>query len=141
MKKIKSRIIDEIKKREYNKEYVKFCAIADLEKIKGKELYIIYDDILPDMYVNIKTDNKFADAIDYDIYADRLKRVRIVFPNGDIQYSYINKVDKESRNDELYTLTWEVPKVSILWHGLDIYISIIELIERDVKVYVEDYEF
>lgn len=141
MFKIANKVVSAIKEKEYTSEYLKFCSIANVNLIKGKEIIIIYDDVLPDMYVNIIVDNKFIKAINYDIYARRLKSVKLEFPNGDTEIFDITSVREEYEKDGVCTLTWEVPMVSFTFHDMNIEISMHELMEQGIKVYIEDYSF
>lgn len=126
--------------REYKKAYLDFCAKASMEHIYGKELLVIYDDILPDLYVNIDEYRKVNNGINYDIYADRLKKVMVMFPRMGEVHSISRVVEKEHR-DCFYDITWQEPMITVDYLGMEVELSLIDLIERGIKVYIEDYDF
>lgn len=130
-----------MKKKEYESLYVDFCERACLEDVKGREIFVIYDEILPDMYVNIGVDGKYVNAIDYDIYANRLRSVSIGFPNDERFIYKITRVRVCERHDRLYDLKWEEPMIVLNLNGLEIEVSIIDLISQSIKVYLNDYSF
>lgn len=126
--------------REYKRAYLDFCAKASMEHIYGKELLIIYDDILPDLYVNIDEYKKVNNGINYDIYADRLKKVTIMFPRMGEVHSISRVVEKEYK-DCFYDITWQEPMITVDYLGMEVELSLIDLMERGIKVYIEDYDF
>ena len=126
--------------REYKRAYLDFCAKASMEHIYGKELLVIYDDILPDLYVNIDEYKKVNNGINYDIYADRLKKVTFMFPRMGEVHSISRFVEKE-RRDCFYDITWQEPMITVDYLGMEVELSLIDLIERGIKVYIEDYDF
>ena len=130
-----------MKKKEYESLYVDFCERACLEDVKGREIFVIYDEILPDMYVNISVNGKYVNAIDYDIYANRLRSVSIGFPSGAKFIYEISRIKICERHDRLYDLKWEEPMIMLNLNGLEIEVSIIDLINQGIKVYLDDYSF
>ena len=120
--------------------------------IEGKELIVMYDDILPDLFIRIPMNTDIKDRYDihipkkvdipyihYDVYAENIKKVRLEFPNGDIEY--FNTYWKEdNRDDEFYCCTWEIPMINIEYNGVELELSLLDLIDKGVKVYIEKYE-
>ena len=124
------------------------------EDIEGKELIVIYDDILPDLFIWIPMNDDVKDKYDiyipkkvvndipyihYDVYAENIKKVRLEFPNGDIEY-FDAYWKEDNRDDEFYCCTWEVPMVNIEYNGVELELSLLDLIDKGVKVYIEKYE-
>ena len=124
------------------------------EDIEGKELIVIYDDILPDLFVWIPMSDDIKDKYDihipkkvvndipyihYDVYAENIKKVRLEFPNGDIEY-FDAYWKEDNRDDEFYCCTWEVPMVNMEYNGVELELSLLDLIDKGVKVYIEKYE-
>ena len=123
------------------------------EDIIGKEVIVIYDDILPDLFVKIPLNDEVATRynikipkilwrdvknIHYDVYAENIKKVRLEFPNGDIEY-FNTYWKKDSRDDEFYCCTWEIPMINMEYCGVQLELSLLDLINKGVKVYIEKY--
>lgn len=134
-------MIERRRKKEYESLCVDFCERACIEEVKGREIFVIYDEVLPDMYVNISVNGKYVNAIDYDIYANRLKSVSIGFPSGAKFIYEISRIKVCKRHDRLYDLEWEEPMIMLNLNGLEIEVSIIDLINQGIKVYLNDYSF
>ena len=122
--------------------------------IEGKELIVMYDDILPDLFIWIPMNTDVMDRYDihipkkvvnnipyvtYDVYAENIKRVRLEFPINRVEY-YNVYWEKDSRDDEFYCCTWEVPMIDIDYNGVKLELSLLDLINKGVKVYIEKYE-
>ena len=73
------------------------------------------------------------------MYAENIKKVRLEFPNGDIEYFYAYWKE-DSRDDEFYCCTWEVPMINIEYNGVELELSLLDLIDKGAKVYIEKYE-
>lgn len=128
--------------KEEIKLYTIFCEKATEEYIRRKEITIIYDEIIPDMFVKIPVkDNKYVEEIKYDIYADRIKRIRVKFPNGKRETFKISKIEEKIHKDGLYSVSWLEPYIVIKYCGMNIELSIIDLIlDEGVKVYLLEYD-
>ncbi len=120
------------------------------EEILNKEMTVIYDEILPDLYVNIELNdvvrNKYdiskkckINSVLYDVYADRIKRVKVVFVDGTIGIYDVNYIEK-SRDDELYCCTWQVPMIKIEFGGVSLDVSLLDLMNKGVKVFIKEYK-
>lgn len=121
------------------------------EDIVGKEIIVVYDDILPDLFVDIPMDNdvknrygieKIENGINsvlYDVYAESIKRVKVEFPNGDIEY-FDTYYKRDSRDDEFYCCVWEIPMITMEYNGVPLELSILDLIDKGAKIFIEKYE-
>ena len=133
--------LGKLARMEYEMLYVQFCNSVDFDDVKGKELFVLYDEILPDLYVCIDVNGRFVRSINYDIYAQRLKSVMIKYPNGVSEVYGIKKIVEKERYDELYSLSWEEPIIELEINGLGIEVSIVDLLEQGIKIYINDYNF
>lgn len=129
------------KEKKYLMAYNKICNEIENEDIIGRELYIIWDEILPDLYVNIPVKgNRYISNVDYDIYAFKIKRVKIKFPNGKSEVYNIDRVIEKEVDDGMYCCTWEEPMIKVNWNGLMMDVSLIDLLKMDnVKIFIDDY--
>ncbi len=138
------------------KEYYKIINIIStfIDKyvdcdIIGKELIVIYDDIIPDLFVNIKIDDDIKKRyklregkikeIMYDVYADRIKAVDVLFPNGEKKPFEVEYVI-ENEDNEYYSCEWQVPIIKYDFNSIFFNISLLDLIEKGAKVYIREYE-
>ena len=124
--------------------------MKDSEEIIDKELMVMYDEILPDLYIDIELSedirNKYGisnkckiDSVLYDVYADRIRKVKIYFPNSTVGYYDVTYVENEVDND-LYSCTWQVPIIKEEFGGIELDISLLELIEKGARVFIIRYE-
>lgn len=121
------------------------------EDIVGKEIIVVYDDILPDLFVDIPMNNdvknrygikKIGNDIDsvlYDVYAENIKRVKVEFPNGDVEY-FDTYYKRDSRDDEFYCCVWEIPMFTMEYNGVYLELSVLDLIDKGAKIFIEEYE-
>ena len=120
------------------------------EEILNKEILVIYDEILPDLYVNIELNDSIkkkygiskkckVNSVLYDVYVDRIKSVKVVFVDGTIGIYDVNYIE-ESRDDELYCCTWQIPMIKIEFGGISLDVSLLELMNKGVKVFIKEYK-
>lgn len=127
---------------EYNKEYLKICDSIKLEDIQSKELIVIYDDIIPDLFIKIDIlDNKYVNEVYYDIYSSRINKIRVVYPNGVNETYSANEIILVAKevNDELYTCSWEDMYILTKYNDYEIKINILDMINEGLSIYIEDY--
>lgn len=124
--------------KEYIREYIKVCDTIHYEDVYMKEIIIQYDELIPDMFINIPVDNKTVDKVLYDIYNRRLHKVLLKFPNGLEEKCKVNGKIEKRIVDELNEITWEEPLVKLKHYKIDV--SLFDLIAQDVKVYILDYD-
>lgn len=129
---------EEKRMKEYIREYIKVCDTICYEDIYMKEIIIQYDELIPDMFINIPVDNKNVNEVLYDIYNRRLHEVLLKFPNGLEEKCKVNGKIEKRIVDELNDVTWEEPLVKLKHYKIDI--SLFDLIAQDVKVYILDYD-
>lgn len=134
------KIREEKIKKEYMKEYLRVCDNTKIDMIKNKPIRIIYDEVLPDLFVEVEVENKYIDSINYDIYADRIKSLMVKFPNGKEEIFNDIIIKDEYLDNELYSCSWQVPCVNIKYNSYNIELSVISLIENNVDVYIIDYD-
>ena len=65
--------------------------------------------------------------------------IRECLSNGDIEY-FDTYWKEDGRDDEFYCCTWEVPMVNIEYNGVELELSLLDLIDKGAKVYIEKYE-
>ena len=136
----KNKKLEEKKKEEYLKEYLNICKTITNEMIYKKQITIEYDDGIPDMFIFFQIDNnEYVDKVLYDIYSKRLHQVLLKFPNGKVvESNVVGEIDKHSHDDVFdIELTWQEPLVELIFY--DIQISLFNLIEQGVEVYILDY--
>lgn len=122
------------------------------EDIVGKEMIVIYDDILPDLFINMPMNDDVKSRYDisipkkidieyvlYDVYAENIKRVKVEFPNGDVEY-FDTYYREGSRDDEFYCCVWEIPMITMEYNGVPLELSILDLIDKGAKIFIEKYE-
>lgn len=126
---------------EYQALYVDFCNGATIDDVRDKELFIVYDEVLPDLYVRVEVNGKYVEFVDYDIYANRLQKVKLVFPNGAELECDIVDIRECERCNSLYNLVWEEPMIQIDWNGLPFQLSLVDILEQGVKAFVVNYSF
>lgn len=129
---------EEKRMKEYIREYIKVCDTICYEDIYMKEIIIQYDELIPDMFINIPVDNKNVNEVLYDIYNRRLHEVLLKFPNGLEEKCKVNGKIEKRIVDELNEITWEEPLVKLKHYNIDV--SLFDLIAQNVKVYILDYD-
>lgn len=134
----KDRKNEEKRMKEYIREYIKVCDTICYEDIYMKEIIIQYDELIPDMFINITVDNKEVNEVLYDIYNRKLHEVLLKFPNGLQEKCKVNGKIEKRIVDELNEITWEEPLVKLKHYKIDI--SLFDLIAQNVKVYILDYD-
>lgn len=115
--------------------------------IIGKEIIVVYDDIIPDLFINIPINKDVRERYDlskkiekvmYDVYADRIKTVEILFPNGERECFKVDYI-VEHKDNKFYCCEWQVPIIKIHFYDIVIDISLLELIDKGAKVYIKEY--
>lgn len=139
---IKRKLSEEIKLKEYIKEYSKVCNTITQDMIYKKRIILEYDDGgLPDMFIEVPIEgNEFVDSVMYDIYNRRLYKVELHFPNGiEETFNIVGELYRYE-HDEVFDidLEWQEPLVGIEYYGIQV--SLFDLIHQGVKVYIVDYD-
>lgn len=134
----KDRKNEEKRMKEYIREYIKVCDTICYKDIYMKEIIIQYDELIPDMFINIPIDNKEVNEVLYDIYNRRLHEVLLKFPNGLEEKCKVNGKIEKRIVDELNEITWEEPLIKLKHYKIDV--SLFDLIAQNVKVYILDYD-
>lgn len=145
------------KEKQLKKEYYNIISIISLnidryieKDIIGKEMIVVYDDIIPDLFIKIPINkdvidryglsNKVkTDEVLFDVYADRIKAVDIHFPNGKVAGFEVSYVE-EMKDDMFYSCVWQVPVIEMDFYGIILNVSLLKLIEEGAKVYIREYE-
>ena len=121
--------------------------------IIGKKIILNYDESIVDLLVCLPFDDGFIEryGIDYikdtpdeqglfyDVYAERIKKVALVFPNGTTEYFSCHWKEEFEMN-EMYTSVWSNPMITIEYNEVELEVSLIDLIEKEVNVYILEYE-
>lgn len=127
--------------RIYQQEFIKLCESMTNERLVNKEIKIAFnEDMLPDLLVDFIIDNKEVPIISYDVYADKIKEVTILFPNKIAEVHSVSNVITQERDNGFYTSTWQEPFVKIKYNDLQLEVSLLDLIDNGAKIYIKEYD-
>ncbi len=145
------------KEKQLKREYYNIINIISLnidryieKDIIGKEMIVVYDDIIPDLFIKIPIDkdviNRYdlsdkvkTDEVLFDVYADRIKSVNVHFPNGKVVNFDVSYIE-EMKDDMFYSCVWQVPLIQMDFNGIILDVSLLKLIKEGAKVYIRKYE-